>query len=249
MPVTLNVNYKKAEWQGFLDEVRAAKALEDIYVEPATKYLAIAARDKLSLMLLNRVQGISVTATGVAATNLFVARLEGGGLHGASHVVYEGSATHANYYMRAGTPPPKGRKKKGRGGNIRIPVQNIMDWIREKGLANLTQLSAPLPSNTSSSPSSNLSLKRSAVERLAWAIAGGISKRGTSVGHKPLFPGNQKRFDYVTYAVKKAKILDDIYREFTATGLPQLHKIMVGFWKTGRYDKKSAYRTVRPKRT
>ncbi len=236
MAVELDVKFDKAEWQGFLDASRARKAVTDVYLSPATKFMALGASAGLKALLSGRVGGISVKASGKSSKNLFVARLSGGGLHGDSHAVYEGPITSGNYYIRAGSRPGRPR------------VQNIMNWMMDKGMSNFTtSYNSPPQSGAPRLTPGQPSNKRSDLEEIAWAIAGSIAKKGTSVAHKPLYPGGQKRYDYVTFSVVKLKMLSILFSKLRAEGLPGLHKIMVGYWKTGRYNANSAYTTTRPK--
>lgn len=239
MPVTLDVDFDPAEWQGFLDAGRAAQAVTDVYLEPAAKFMALGSRMGLSKLLEGRIAGVSVKASGRSARNLFVARLSGGGLHVAAHAVYEGNLTSGNYFIRAGSRPARPR------------MQTILNWMMSKGMGNFTQANYPnwpaLQGSPQLGPGGGSSNARSEAEKIAWAIAGSIKKKGTSVTHKPLFPGGQKRYDYVTFAVRKLRMLDILFSQLRAQGLPGLHRVMVGYWKTGRYNKNSAYNSIRPK--
>ena len=244
-PVTLDIKFDKAEWKGFFDAIVAEQAMKDIYVAPATKFLALAAKEGLSALLSSKVGGLSVEASGMSARNLFVARLAGGGLHEDSHAVYEGALTSGNYFIRAG------------GKAARPPLEKILWWMMDKGMGNFSPQIAP--SRPLLQPTTNRytrdnhastsvkSIKRSDAENIAWAISTHIKKYGTSTYHKPLYPGGQKRYDYVGYAVKRLRMLDQLYGLLTREQLPQLSKIMVGFWKTGRWNKGSAYQMVKPK--
>ena len=246
MPVTIDIKFEKAEWEGFKDAAKAAAAMTDILVEPGTKFLALGAQAGLSELLRHKVSGVKIEASGMSARNLFVARLEGGGLHAASHAVYEGNLTSGNYYIRSGTPP------------ARPPITKILWWMMDKGLGNFSPqmpVSRPLlqPTNNHYSRDNYAStavksVKRSDAENIAGAIAGNIKKKGTAVSHKPMFPGGQKRYDYVTYAVRRLHMIDQLYGYLTRDGIPELSKIMVGFWKTGRWNKGSAYNRVKPKK-
>jgi len=228
MPVSLYVNFNPAEWQGFLNLPRAAKAINDVYVAPAAKYMAIGAKNMLMAILRSPEGGISVTASGASARNLFVARLSGGGLHGDSHAVYEGPLTSGNYFMRAGSRP------------AHPPVSMILQWLRDKNLGHHSPHGAPALGP------GRLMSRRNPEKDAAWAISKAIAKKGTSTAHKPLFPGGQRRYDYVGYAVQKKKILNTLKLKFASAGILEVHNVMVGFWKTGRYNKNSAYKMVRP---
>lgn len=239
MSVTLDVKFDPAEWKGFLDVARATTAVNDVYVSQATKYMAWGAAKGLGYLLSRRVNGIKVSATGKSAVNLFVAALHGGGLHADSHAVYEGNITSGNYYIRAGSPPQK-----------QPPMQKILAWMQAKGMGEFSGASSA-PLLTGGTPASKRGFKgksnQSDAERIAWGIAKTIAKKGTSTAHKPLFPGNQRRYDYVAYAVQRLNMVNELFKQLEKQGLPRLHSTMVGYWKTGRWNKGGSFNQMRPK--
>lgn len=226
--VTLNTNQIKGLMK---PEAFKNVANEDI-LDPITQALAFGSREYLSRLLSrgNAVSGVVVGASGASSKNLFVGKMAGTPFAPVAHFVYEGTVTKANKFIRTGTsgkmhvkkavadadPDKYPRKSKGVKGIP--PMQRIRLWISIKG-----------PGNFAMNPGES-------IERLAWRIAVGIKKRGTSTAHKPLYPTNARRFDYVRYAVEKSPMLPRLYAELR-TALPGAEETMVTYFRSGMRTK------------
>jgi hypothetical protein len=238
MPVDLNIKLTQEEIKGLRDPDRFAEAAYENIIGPVTKYLAHGARHGLS-ELLNSYSikgGVGVRATGTAAKNLFVGGYREGPISYRAHFVYEGNLTKANLFIRRGTA----------GGKM-PPIPNILAWMQAKGTGNFI---TPSP-NRYRPPAGRLGAgspttgRTDPLTRVAWAIARSITKKGTAVSHKPLYPGGQKRFDYVTYAVEKLKMIHKLYQVLSATELPFLNRVLVAYLRTGRLNRGTGYRGIR----
>lgn len=229
--VSMNVHMDETEIKGLRDMGKVPDAAYNIIVGPITKYLATGSRNALKVLLApgTRINGVSVGASGMAAENIFVGEFNPGPVSYTGHFVYEGAYTKANYFIRTGTPPDKSRS---------VPINKIKGWLITKGIrpVNITVGNPQLPRR------SGASNRLQTVTEQAFAIAAGIRKRGTSVSHKPLYPGGQKRFDYVAFAVMKLKMIDHLYGTLRGMGFTNLHRMFNMYLKTGRYDRGSAYR-------
>ena len=66
--------------------------------------------------------------------------------------------------------------------------------------------------------------------------------------HKPLYPGNARRYDYVRYAVVKLRMIDQLFAVLKQTQLPFLERILVQYLRTGKWNEGSAYAAIKPKK-
>jgi hypothetical protein len=230
--VKFDVSMTQDEIRGLFDPKTFEDMVEEDIIKQATKFMALGSMVSLAWLLWpgNTVNGVRVGASGLSARNIRVAEL-GSGLAGPAHAVYEGMITKANQFIRTGTAP------RGKLGKY-PPLDKIKQWIMTKGLQGFYIKKKPPKVNpnqlTSGSNSPGVvAQSRSPLDELAWAIAGGIKKYGTSRGHKPLYPSNQKRFDYVGHAVIKEKMVEKLYTIMMFTQIPNVNKLMVHYMKTG----------------
>lgn len=202
---------------------KVEEGLKTIVMRSLTLYLATEARQGLSDILskpmlagTSGISSMSVKATGKSANNLFVGELAESDLP--AHIVYEGT-DGANYYIRKGTP----------GGKRNMPpIQRIEEWIRIKGI-----IARPRPApNVVYGSVRNFRRQVNLQDQLAWAIAMGIKKKGTSTAHKPLYPSGSRRFDYVGYAILKEKMITKIWEQAKAQQFPLLNNVLIGWLKS-----------------
>lgn len=200
-----------------------SNAMNNTLISPAVALMAAYSRKKLSEEL--SWSGWSqVAASGKSSRNLFIAKIKGfGALSDASYAIYEGDVTKANTIMRMGGKP-QGRP----------PVQTIKAWIYQKGLSRFgSAVSNIVQRGTSMNRAAN------PVEELAWAISGGIAKKGTSMDHKRLYPKGQKRFDYVAYMVQQRGMLKDAAKEVAQDMHVRYWPAFVAYLRTGKHGNKS----------
>lgn len=235
----VNIELDKKELQGILAG-NFKEAANDMVVNPLAKAMAFGAREGLSWILSKNYQvaGRTVGASEASSVSLGVSEMAASPFgNGKGYAVYEGSPK--TIYIRTGTPPQKVP-----------PISEIKAWIVDKGMGNFSQNAIMPASLQGMSAQQFIQQQRStndALTKLAWRIAMGIKKRGTSIWHKPMYPGGQKRFDYVVYAVKKLKMLDQL-AVFLYPYFPHINKVVVGYLKTGRWDKDSVFRRIKIKR-
>ena len=219
-----------ADWQ---------HALPDITVNPIAKAMAFGARDGLAWILTKgyMVGGSTVGATNRSAASMQVAEMgESPFGNGRGYAVYEG----ADYtkYIRTGTPP-----------QAKPPIGAIKAWIVAKGMGSFEANAPPSADSIRGSAMEYVRRQRShedALTRLARRISFGIAKKGTSTQHKPMHPGGQRRFDYVDYAVRKLRMLDQLYAALV-TKFPYINHVLVGYLRTGKWNKDSVFNRIRLK--
>lgn len=231
----IDVRIDFSECQGLVNGDFATMSKEAI-VGPMCKFMALGSREGLSEILSPRskIGGIQVGTTGVASANLSVAEMTGSsfGAQGESYAVFEGPYPQ-NKYIRTGTPPQRPP-----------PMEKIRAWIIAKGLQHF-QNNMQLQQGFNPTPRRQT---RDPIIDFAYRIQHGIARRGTSVAHKPLYPAGQKRFDYVVFAVKKLKMVDQLWTYLKQNGMPQANKVLVGFLRTGKWDKNSAFSKIKTKK-
>jgi hypothetical protein len=203
-------------------------AIPGLTTDPMAKAMAFGAREGLSYILSRgyRIAGRTVAATETASKTMDVAEMAASPFgNGRGYAVYEGSSK--TIYIRTGSPP-QGRP----------PISVIKEWIVAKGLSSFESNSpSPLEHNTR---------WRDGITQLAWRIAMGIKKRGTSTWHKPMYPSNSRRFDYVGFAVKKLRMLDELFSMLQAS-FPELNKLLVGYLRSGKWNANSAFTKIKLK--
>jgi hypothetical protein len=235
----LNVRMTQDEIKGLYDPKTFATMVNEDILRQATKFMAFGSMTGLAWLLWpgNIVDGVRVGASGMSSKNIEVAELASG-LAGPAHAVYEGTKTPANQFIRTGTAA---RGKKGKNP----PLDNIKEWIMTKGFSSFALKRKPPkrnPNQLASGPNQVTHIgtpSRSPLDDLAWAISGSIKKYGTSRGHKSLYPGNQKRFDYVGYAVVRKKMVQKLYSVMAQTQMPMINRLMVHYMKTGSRQRTS----------
>lgn len=206
-----DIDWGVYELKGFNDYTTLLTVMaEDIYT-PATLYLALKAKDWLTI-LLGTTKYVNVRATGKASANIKVGQILGTAFTFPASIIYEGELTESNKYIRMGTQKHM------------PPHDPIVRWLLYKGI----QPRQPSRRN-----------HRGAYNEAAWAIRGNIKKYGTAVSHKPLYPGGQKRYDYVRDAINRG-MLREVFSD--ASGMfGVLQGTLIGYLKTGRRGQGSSW--------
>lgn len=233
----IHVTLDTSEIRGLHDPNTFLNATYATVVGPATKFLAYGAQEGLKTLLGGAsVKGYVVKASGESSENLGIGAFSEGAATHKGHFVYEGGRTQGNKFIREGSTGGKNRPTP--------PPFAIGAWLLRKGGFNFSYkpISAQISGGTS------ISKGRTEMQEQVWRIVKGIQKRGTSTMHKPLYPGNARRYDYVRYAVVKLRMIDQLFAVLSKTELPMLNRILIKYLRTGRYNEGSAYASIKVKR-